>query len=450
MDVKIKYKVAAITVLPLALFCGRSFADTSGSTQPYTAQADSFSDWLAQGSLYGDLQTMTFFKEFTGTVQDKRTSSFGGDVQYRSPEFHGFSFGLGEYGAYNLGLNPNGTDATEPYLPSNNVNVLGKAFIRYQGYGLDLQAGRIGLDTPFANGGDERTMIPGLYQGFGGSYALPVAKDLKLYGYRIYRFKPESSETFGKGDAASPEVEDTGLPSIDSNGFTTFGVRYGKLYDAKAEAWYYDFDKRAKMEYAGVEIPIKSLSVGGWTPYWGAQYLHEGNTSDQTYPYRNVDADLYSGRIGVRSRNHTFFVSGTNVPAKNGAFMSGAYFAPYSYGIYETTPIENGQPLASMVTGNQPGSALAVRYIYHKEKIQAVFGYTRLNLKPSTGVYYPLVAENINAGFMVLGYDITERLHVEFEFDVVHSPSPVTGNYRAERLRLVYRFGDHKPSFEDL
>ena len=98
-----------------------------------------------------------------------------------------------------------------------------------------------------------------------------------------------------------------------------------------------------------------------------------------------------------------------------------------------------------MVTSNQPGNTLAARYVYHSDRFLTVLGYTHLDLKDSSGIYYPLPAKNIDAGFMILGYDITERLHAEFEFDYVDSPSAQTGNYHAERLRLVYKFGKEMP-----
>ncbi|XBS71431.1 hypothetical protein ABK905_11140 [Acerihabitans sp. KWT182] len=259
-----------LVIFPLALFGGRCFAEASVPT----AQADSFSDWLSEGSLYGEAKTMTFFQEYgSSEMSNRRTHSFGGDIQYQSPAFQGFSFGLAGYGAYNLGLNPSDTAQVEPYLPSDNVTVLGKAYLRYQGYGLDLKAGRMNLDTPFANSGQGWTMIPALYQGYGGSYSLPVNPDVKFYGYRIYRFKPFSSDTFGRGDTGSPEITDTTIPSVDSDGFTTLGLRYGQLYHAKAEAWYYHFDKRAQLAFAGAEIPVQSLQVGSWTPYWGGRSM---------------------------------------------------------------------------------------------------------------------------------------------------------------------------------
>lgn len=429
-------KTTALTLMPLALFCGACYADAGQATD-----SDSFNDWLAQGNLSGELKTMTFFKEFSGTLPNKRTSSLGGDIQYRSPEAAGFSIGLGAYGAYNLGLNPSDVEKTEIYLPSDNTTVLGKAFLRYRGYGLDLQAGRIGLDTPFANEGEGWTMIPALYQGFGGSYALNEKGDFKLNAYRIYRFKPLSADRFTQGDAGNPEIEDTSVPSVDSDGFTTLGLRYGQRWNTTAEAWYYNFDKRAQLAYGGAEIPVPGLKMGSWTPYWGAQYLHEWDANDQAAPWRNVDTDLYSGRIGMRSRHHDIYFAATHVPSKKDAFLSGGFFAPYSYGIYDHTPLESGQPLVSMVTTNQPGNAFALRYAYHDETWLGVLGVTRLELEDSTGIYYPLPAENINAAFMILGYNLTPRLHLELEFDYVHSPSEVTGNYHAERLRLVYRFG---------
>jgi hypothetical protein len=147
--------------------------------------------------------------------------------------------------------------------------------------------------------------------------------------------------------------------------------------------------------------------MGQWTPYIGAQYLHEWDADDQLFPYQNIDTDLYSARIGIRSRNHTFYVAATRVPEKEDAFLNGAYFSPYSFGIYNQTPLESGQPLVSMVTSNQPGNTLAARYVYHSDRFLTVLGYTHLDLKDSSGIYYPLPAKNIDAGFMILGYDIT-------------------------------------------
>lgn len=444
MELNCSFRVSMLALFPLALMCGSCYANTVSTG----GDSDSFNDWLSQGNIYGEVKTMHFFKEFNGTVADKQTHAFGGDIQYVSPELYGFSFGVADYASWNLGLNPDNSEKTEIYLPADNINVLGKAYLRYRGYGFNLQGGRIALDTPFANGGEGRTMIPALYEGVGGDYSLLDKQPLKLYGYRIYRFKPFSSDTFGKGDTGAPEVDDTTIPSVDSDGFSTFGLRYGQLYDAQAEAWYYHFDKRAQMAFVGGELPVHGLSVGHWTPFFGAQYLHEWDTSDQSWPYKNIDTDLYSARVGMRSRNHSFSVIATHVPGKDGAFLNGAYFAPYNFGIYDTTPIEAGQPLASMITSNQPGDALALRYVYHNQNALAVLGYTRLNLKDSSGIYYPIAAKDINAGFMMLGYNLTPRLHAEFEFDYIDSPSPVTGDYHAERLRLVYKFGAMMPDSE--
>jgi hypothetical protein len=69
---------------------------------------------------------------------------------------------------------------------------------------------------------------------------MPFNEDIKLHGYRIYRFKPMSEEHFVKTDTGTPEVDDTSMPGVSSDGFTTFGLRYGRLYGATAEAWYYD------------------------------------------------------------------------------------------------------------------------------------------------------------------------------------------------------------------
>lgn len=73
MHVQKKTKIAALTVVPLALFCGNCFAEASPASD-----SDSFNDWLTQGNISGELKTMTFFKEFSGTLPNKRTSSAGG------------------------------------------------------------------------------------------------------------------------------------------------------------------------------------------------------------------------------------------------------------------------------------------------------------------------------------------------------------------------------------
>ncbi|WP_435947816.1 hypothetical protein [Dryocola sp. BD586] len=285
-------------------------------------------------------------------------------------------------------------------------------------------------------------------KGAGGSYSLTNDENLKLHGYRIFRYKPYSSDTFGKGDAGAPEVDETNIPSTDTDGFTTVGLRYGKLYSARAEAWYYNFDKRVQLAYGGLELPVEGLRFSGWTPFWGVQYAREWDADDQVAPYHDIDTNLYSAKVGVRSRNHSFYVAGTHIPEKDGAFLNGAFFAPYSYGIYDSSPLDIGQPLSSMITANQPGNAYVARYSYHNDKSLVVLGYTRLDLDDSPGIYYPLPAKDVNAGFMILGYNLTDRLHLELELDYVDTPTKATGDYHAERLRLVYHFGKIMPEYE--
>ena len=464
MEVKITSNIAAYTILPVALLSSPAFAAEPAAAEGVesresatlarkagttgTPTVDSFSDWLYQGTVYGELKSMMFFKEFGGTVEDKKTFSAGGNLQYRSADFNGFTIGVGGYSAFDLGFNSNNPDKTERYVPGDSVNVIGKAFLRYHHYGFDVSAGRIGLDTPFANGGVGRTMIPALYEGFGGTYALTDDESLKLNMYQIYRFKPYGSDSFGKGDAGAPEIDETSIPSMDTNGFTTAGLRYGRLYQSKAEAWYYNFDKRVQLAYGGLEFPISALKFSEFTPFWGAQYAREWDANNQVNPYDNIDTHLYSGKLGIRSRHHSFYISGTHVPLNKGAFLNGAFFAPYSYSIYDSTPLDVGQPLVSMITSNQPGNAWAGRYAYHNGQALAVLGYTHFDLYDSPGINYPLPAKKMDAGFMILGYNITERLYLELELDYVSSPTKVTRDYHAERLRVVYRFGKVVPENE--
>ncbi len=418
------------------------FSPVGHAAEASGESVDSLNDWLAQGTFFGELKTMTFFKTYEGIIDDKRTHSFGGEFQYRSADLHGFSFGVGEYSAYNFGLNPSNPDETEGYVPSDNITMIGKAFLRYRGAGFDLKGGRIGLDTPFANEGDGRTMIPALYEGFGGTYALPFNPDIKVYGYRIFRFKPFSEDSFIKGDAGNPEIPETDTPQTDSNGFATAGVRWGHRYGANAEAWYYNFDKRLQLAYAGFQMPLDSLKMDSWTPFWALQYVKEWDVSDQAAPFENVDTDLYSGRVGINSRNDKIYLAATYVPHKDDAFLSGAYVAPYSYGIYNSTPIEDGQPLASMATKDQPGRSYSLRYVHHDDKLLAVLGLTRFELEESTGINYPLDESEFNAGFVILGYNVTDRFGLQFEGDYIDSDSDVTGAYHAERIRITYKLGN--------
>ncbi|MCZ4061637.1 hypothetical protein O3W44_24630 [Pantoea sp. LMR881] len=59
------------------------------------SDSDSFNDWLAQGNISGELKNHDVFQEFTGTLPNKRTSSLGGDIQYRSPELEAIQRGTG-------------------------------------------------------------------------------------------------------------------------------------------------------------------------------------------------------------------------------------------------------------------------------------------------------------------------------------------------------------------
>lgn len=137
MELNCSFRVSMLALFPLALMCGSCYANTVSTG----GDSDSFNDWLSQGNIYGEVKTMHFFKEFNGTVADKQTHAFGGDIQYVSPELYGFSFGVADYASWNLGLNPDNSEKTEIYLPADNINVLGKAYLRYRGYGFNLQGG---------------------------------------------------------------------------------------------------------------------------------------------------------------------------------------------------------------------------------------------------------------------------------------------------------------------
>ncbi|MCZ4061638.1 hypothetical protein O3W44_24635 [Pantoea sp. LMR881] len=95
----------------------------------------------------------------------------------------------------------------------------------------------------------------------------------------------------------------------------------------------------------------------------GAQYLHEWDApAIRLLRIANIDTDLLSiqdASVCARA-NHDIYFAATMCHQED-AFLSGGFFAPYGYGIYDHTPLE-AMPLVSAVTTTNPATLFALRY----------------------------------------------------------------------------------------
>lgn len=403
---------------------------------------DNLGDWLTRGHLFGKAKAITFIQPYTGVPDNKMTTSFGGSLHWISPSVYGFSIGLAGYTAQDLGLNGERGEeiATVPY---NSFTILGKAYLKYEGHGFMLKGGRIGIHTPFAAMNKGRRMVPTLYEGVGGSFEIPGVKGLKLTAYRIFTFKPYDSDEFVEGDTGRPTIPFAGFPSIESDGFYTAGLTYTPDRATKANLWYYNFDNRLQLAYAGVEVPVPALNVGPIKPYVGVNYIKEWETSDSQYA-GEIDTDVFGAKIGfVVPRSHwKLELAVTHIPEHEDAYRNGGFISPYQVDGYNQSPVYVGQPLKSFATVSRPGTGYALRYVYFGDKLTLVGGLTRFELDP--GSDGPRATDStVNAGFVVFEYALTDRLSFEY-LGALAAPDPAgyTGTIGTHRFYLTYTFGD--------
>ena len=428
--------------------------------------ATNLTDWFSQGNLAGDIRLYDFTRDYAGTASDQPSGSpstgkavfslkdmhslsLGGKLLATTGWWDGFQAGTALYSAWDIGGNNYAWTSNKlyaanygyPYLNNllmgthHTLDMLGEAWLKYQGKQWSAQGGRILVDNPWVNPSDG-FMIPNLYQGV--SLQVHPNEAFTLSADRVTEYKNRTTTSFDQATIAAlpyDKLVDTGI----MHGTMDTGLQL-KNRQADIQAWWYNFYDLASMAYleGGIHPAPEQLPV-----FLRMQYAHETGNGQ----IGQVDATIWGAKTGIALPGHNanIFLAWNQMVSSRAEAISanisnpvsnGNFFSPYTQ-IYNTDPLYTTVMNYGLVSARAPGHAWLIGATLHP------FG-AALDIMPTYSQYLtaPVVADGTawmidvawHASGRFAGLSIRNRLGVEHDI-------PLAGSaYVDDRFMLQYNF----------
>lgn len=392
------------------------------------AQAASLADVLSQTKVDGNVRSYYFTRQFTPNQgkADLEAFGLGGRLNVTSGSFaHGFSVVASVMTAQSLGLNNHAHVDATLMGPTQQLTVLGQAYLQYANPMLTVRAGDQLLHTPWMNPSDSR-IIPATYQAVMADLT-PLA-GMHISAIREYAWKSRTSSNYYKdnqyypttyaGDMLHGGQPFTPLPAMAqaASGTLAFGLSYANKA-VEAKAWYYDFYRFARSFYGEAKYTLHTGT--GFAPFIGAQYLrqHEGNSYFSQYGITdqglggNVDATVPGAIAGLKVPNGEVSIAYDRVDYHAQALGGGVVISPFTAN-YATDPLYTTSMIRGLVELG-PGHAWKLKGVYHLLD-------SRLRLIAAYAAYHTHFKGNSNNSYldvtyyphMVPGLSIRNRVEV--------------------------------------
>ncbi|MCB0419805.1 MAG: hypothetical protein KDD61_02355 [Bdellovibrionales bacterium] len=260
-------------------------------------------------------------------VTNASAFSAGGQLQMNKELSSQLSLHLGYYIANNLGANSDDPGKIISLLPGENINILGEANFRLSYGNHQFSAGRIALDTPFANAAD--------------AFMIPVTF---LAGTGVLNFEGKSKISIGIidqfKDKESDEFVDTGTYitqrfSSASTSFSTsadYFVGYQRFLESGSfEIWDYYFSDLFNLFY--IEGFYKIPHSEDLTSSLHLQMGMESEVGDKLLKTNvgTVDSQLFGVKYAIATRILKVMLSYNSVPENKKAYNAGAWLSPFSF-----------------------------------------------------------------------------------------------------------------------
>lgn len=419
------------------------------------AQADSLSDLFTQGHVDGQFRSYYFSRLYgapgttdanafsTAVLINATTGSFG----------NGFSLTGSFLSANSFGSQSNNPKAIDTTLmgPGNSISSLGQAYLQYH-HGITIvRAGYQYLNTPWMGGSDSRT-LPASYNAI--SVEFSPLKDWDVYGIRTFEWKSRTSTGYYSDNLYYPGTYTGdnmygGLGGLSATAGSFNGTwALGSTYAAngfKAQGWYYDFMKFARMGYVDGSYTLTTGS--GFDPFVGAQWVQETSGSNNTLVRNNVSLFGVSGNqvkanawgtiIGVHIPHGQVSLGYNKISQESGAVGDGAIISPYT-AAYATDPLYTTSMIRGLVEMG-PGHAwkTKVSYDFFDRRLQLMAAYTKYTtaLRGSSHDTYVDLTYHFSGYFK--GLSIRNR----WERSIGGAGlNPGNGSFTYNRVMLVYKF----------
>ncbi len=257
--------------------------------------------------------------------ESKRASAFGGEFGFNTASFHNFSFHLSAYVSQGISsLNPPKEDRNEDFFDVNGDSFvyLAEASVDYNDDIFHLRAGRVRVDTPYANSDDIR-MAPNTFEGVWAN----VEYTSQLKTQFTYFNKWAGYDSQSEDDLAS-QNEFKHLVGDDKFGMLGASLTYEYSENSEASFWYNHIDGMAAISYAEV-VGVYLIDAENLHMNYGVQLSNISELDDS-----NVDGKVF-GAMGIINYG--------------GAFLGAAYNASYSdEGKYVTNGFGGGPYYTSL------------------------------------------------------------------------------------------------------
>jgi len=364
--------------------------------------------------------------EYGIDAESRYGTSVGGKFGLDTASLYGLHLHIGVYVSQAIqGLNPDDPNRQNLELfnsSGGSYTYIGEANIRYENSILEAKAGRISIETPFADSDDNR-MSPNSFEGVWGQTDLDSDWQIELYYLTRWA---------GTDSGDDPEL----FKPLVSGGYGLSGASLSYRLDENngLSLWYYNIDKESDIIYAE--------AVGEWKfnerfhMEWGLQGAHiierDGSGIEGDVLGAMVIADLHLVYFGL-SYNHVFERDGKTI---TDGFGGGPYFTSLD------------EQTIGAVSALSPGDDLYVYRLAAGVDLSSA-GLSGFNAEVVHGNFNldasPAVAIETD---VVITYTITERWYFDMTFadvDIRYMDYTDSGNrelrdFQRLVIRLDYSF----------
>jgi len=323
--------------------------------------------------------------------EEKYGTSFGGIFGFDTASLYGLHIRLGAYVSQKIGvMNPQNAihQNSELFdLDDQSYIYMGESALVYENRYIQLQGGRIRLETPFADSDDIR-MSPNSFEG--GSAHIEFSDDIHSELYFLTRWAGTDS-----GDEVSRFKE------LVPNGYGLSGgsLTYRFSEENEIALWYYNVDKESDILYAEAAGDVRFNEL--FHMEWGLQgaYIMERDNS-------NIEGQVL-GAMVIADFSYVYMGLSYNYAfeKENQTITDGFGGGPYYTSLDEQT--------LGAVSALAPGDDLGVYRLAVGTNIH-IIGKQNLNIEVVHGHFYleQSSAQAVETDLM-LTYKMSERWQLE-------------------------------------
>jgi hypothetical protein len=318
-----KRVTAVVLVMGIAVWLGHGTGAMAG---------DSLASIFSEGTVSGNVRSYLNVRDFDDR-RDQGAYALGGVIRGETANVGGLSLGGALYLSDDLGTKHDDPRRVLGTLPES-LEVLGEAYVKLTFASTQVTAGRIKIDTPFANPSDA-FIVPVTFEGLGVK-SQPFA-GVTLEGYYLTRFKNRSDEKFlDVGDFVGTRLAGLSAAQSADQGTAIAGVTWANE-QTRVSVFGYLFTDYFATGYVEARHSLPPLA--GITPYVGAQYIYQRDSGDDALADggggrvagREVDGQAAGALLGAKLGSFDLSVAYNHVARRSRALLGGAILAPYSF-----------------------------------------------------------------------------------------------------------------------